>query len=141
MPNIPPRVVIDTNVFIRFLLKSPLSKDLFICLEQEKFLLVACEELLRELKLVAENSRLRKLITGKDIEFIEKFLRLNGIFIEIKPTVFACRDPKDNFLLDCAVWGNAEYLVSEDKDLLVLKRFQTIQIFTVKQFLKELYGL
>lgn len=36
----------------------------------------------------------------------------------------AIRDPEDRMILACAVGGNADFIVSGDKDLLVLKTYQ-----------------
>ncbi len=46
------------------------------------------------------------------------------------------RDPDDNKVLECAVEGKAHYIVTGDKDLLVLKTFRDIQIVHASDFLK-----
>lgn len=46
-----------------------------------------------------------------------------------------CRDPKDDFILECAQSGNADLIVTGDKDLLSLQSFGTIQIVTPRQYL------
>jgi len=46
-----------------------------------------------------------------------------------------CRDPKDDFILECAQTGNADLIVTGDKDLLSLKSFGSIQIVTPRQYL------
>jgi putative PIN family toxin of toxin-antitoxin system len=46
-----------------------------------------------------------------------------------------CRDPKDDKFLACAVEGSAHYLVSSDRDLLVLQRHEGIGIINPGQFL------
>lgn len=138
MPSILPRAVIDTNIFIRFLLKSSGAEKLFEAIVQEKFLLITCEELLQEVLAVIKYPRLRQVISLGEAKELENFLRLNSVFVVISPTVFVCRDKKDNMLLDCAVIGQADFLVTEDEDLLVLKKYQNIKILTLKEFLKEL---
>jgi putative PIN family toxin of toxin-antitoxin system len=45
------------------------------------------------------------------------------------------RDPEDNMVLECAIEGRADYIVSGDKDLLVLKEFRGIRIVTASEFL------
>ena len=42
-------------------------------------------------------------------------------FVEVKSKITTCRDEKDNFLLALAVDGNADFLITGDEDLLVLK--------------------
>jgi uncharacterized protein len=46
------------------------------------------------------------------------------------------RDPEDNMVIECAIEGKAQYIVSGDKDLLVLKKFQDIQIVRASDFLR-----
>lgn len=47
----------------------------------------------------------------------------------------ACRDPKDDMVLECAVAAKAEIIVSGDKDLLDLRRYQGISIVTAREYL------
>ena len=46
-----------------------------------------------------------------------------------------CRDKKDNMILDTVLAGNADYIISGDRDLLILKEFNKIKIVTPRQFL------
>ncbi len=50
------------------------------------------------------------------------------------------RDPKDQIVLGCAVGGQADYIVSGDKDLLTLERYENIPIITATGFLEQLEG-
>ena len=45
-----------------------------------------------------------------------------------------CRDTKDNYLLNLSIDGKADYLITGDKDLLVLKKIENTQIVTLKEF-------
>ncbi len=45
------------------------------------------------------------------------------------------RDPDDNAVLECAIEGNAEFIVTGDTDLLELKNFRGIQIVRASEFL------
>jgi len=50
----------------------------------------------------------------------------------VEPTseITVCRDPKDNMILELAVTGKANFIITGDDDLLVLNPFQKIQIVT-----------
>jgi predicted nucleic acid-binding protein len=48
------------------------------------------------------------------------------------------RDRKDRAVLACAVGGKAEYIVTGDEDLLILKTYQDVGIVTPAQFLEIL---
>jgi len=47
-----------------------------------------------------------------------------------------CRDPKDDFILECAVTGRADMIVTGDKDLLSLDPYGAIRILTPRQYLE-----
>ena len=50
-----------------------------------------------------------------------------------------CRDPDDNKFLECAKDSHALYIVSGDKDLLVIEEYENIQIMTAKDFCKKYF--
>jgi hypothetical protein len=56
-------------------------------------------------------------------------------FIEPKIEITECRDPKDNKFLELALAGNADCIVTGDKDLLVLNPFRGIKIISPSDFL------
>jgi hypothetical protein len=45
------------------------------------------------------------------------------------------KDEPDNRILECAVAGRAEVIVTGDKALLALKRYKTIQVLTLRGYL------
>ena len=55
--------------------------------------------------------------------------------IEITDEINACRDPKDDKYLELSVSGKAKYIITGDKDLLVLNPFRSVKILTPQQFL------
>jgi putative PIN family toxin of toxin-antitoxin system len=46
-----------------------------------------------------------------------------------------CRDPNDDFILECAALGNADLIVTGDKDLISMKSCGTTRILTPRQYL------
>jgi uncharacterized protein len=54
--------------------------------------------------------------------------------IEVHSSVTACRDKKDDFLLSLAQDGEADFLITRDEDLLVLKRWGQTTICTLEEF-------
>lgn len=48
-----------------------------------------------------------------------------------------CRNPDDNKFLECAKDFHALYIVSGDKDLLVIEQFGNIQIVAAKDFYEK----
>jgi len=49
-------------------------------------------------------------------------------------------DPDDNHVLECAVAGRSEYIVTGDKHLLKLGQFASIRIMNVADFIELLEG-
>ncbi|WP_339903769.1 putative toxin-antitoxin system toxin component, PIN family [uncultured Cyclobacterium sp.] len=59
-------------------------------------------------------------------------------FVKVASKVIMCRDPKDNFLLNLAIDGKADYLVTGDKDLLILEKLKNTRIITFRSLLEEI---
>lgn len=131
------RVIFDTNVWISFLIGKRLS-SIKNYISNEKIIIVTTGQLLTEIENVAGRKRLKKYFPKDSVKELIELLETIGEKVEISPTYFACRDPKDNFLLDLIDFSNANYLVTGDKDLLELNPFKTAQIVTPAEFEKQL---
>lgn len=69
-------------------------------------------------------------------EFYLDLVKKEGIVVTpIKVDSQICRDPHDLKYLEAAVAGQVDFLISSDKDLLVLKKFEKIKIITPAKFL------
>ena len=75
-------------------------------------------------------------VASTERELFISWLAESVHFIDIRQTITACRDRKDDKFLELAVNGNAELIVSGDQDLLILNPFNEISIVTVKDFLE-----
>lgn len=129
----PLRVVIDTNLWISFLIGKTLIglKDHLI---RKDVVLLFSEELFEELIDVVHRPKLRKYFSSDDIRELMALLEMKALFVEIKEHVFDCRDAKDNFLLDLCISGNADYLVTGDADLIALHPFRSTKIIHYRDF-------
>lgn len=135
MPNQNDRVVIDTNLWISFLLTNDFSK-LDKIIEVQGLTLVLCQTLIDELVEVTQRPKFRKYFSLEDTEDLLSKMRNRGILIRLKTVVSKCRDPKDNFLLSLCVDGYATHLITGDKDLLVLDKFGATKILTMTDYLE-----
>ena len=60
---------------------------------------------------------------------------LNAIWIPVPGTLTGIsRDPKDDFILECAVLAQASLILSGDKDLLSLQTYEGIRIISSREF-------
>jgi len=129
------RIILDTNLWISFLIKKDFSK-LDTLLFSRQAILVFSEELLLEFTTVIQRPRLKKYFSQSDIEAVFQIIEEYADFIEVKTAAELCRDTKDNFLLSLAIDGRADYLITGDNDLLDLKKAGNTQIITITDFLK-----
>jgi putative PIN family toxin of toxin-antitoxin system len=112
-----PDVVIDTNVFVRGLLRSAVVVPLINAWKAKRFRLLTSEELLQELVEVLARPKLRKYFQEEQVRELLLLISEQGKVVEPLQRVNFCRDPKDNIFLDVAIAGQADYLVTEDNDL------------------------
>ena len=52
-----------------------------------------------------------------------------------------CRDAKDNMILEAVVYGNADFIITGDDDLLTLNPYRWIKILSPVAFIKQFYGI
>lgn len=130
---LPLRVVIDTNIWISFLIGKQLSK-LQVDLVDEKVIVLFSEALFGELLAVLQRPKFRKYFSSEIVKELTMLLLAKVEWVSISESFDDCRDLKDNFLLDLSVSGNADYLVTGDEDLLVLDPFHNTRIVNYRFF-------
>lgn len=127
------RLILDTNLWISFLISSKYERLDELLFDQDYRLLFS-QQLLEEFVAVAKRPKLRKYILRDELEDLLEFIDEIADFINVTSEISVCRDPKDNFLLSLAVDGKADYLLTGDKDLLVLKKIGETKIRTLSEF-------
>ena len=135
MPDKVNRVIIDTNLWISFLITKDFTKLDEIILSRH-CILIFSKELLTEFLDVIKRPKLRRFFTSEDIENLLETIEEYADFIEVNTQVNDCRDPKDNFLLSLSIDGKADYLLTGDKELLDLIKYRKTTILTISQFLQ-----
>ena len=136
MQNNVSRIIIDTNLWISFLITKDFTK-LDEIIFSRKTTLVFSQELLDEFIEVAKRPKFRRFFPSSDIEEILETIDEYADFVKVKTKTEACRDPKDNFLLSLAKDGNADFLLTGDNDLLDLTKFGKTTIITISDFLQH----
>ncbi len=120
------KIVFDTNIYIAAFLRDGLSAVLMRKAVGKSFELVASKEILAELS--------RKLIKkfGYKKSLVLKFINsMSGYVTIVKPSEIIDiirEDDSDNRILEAAVEGSADLIVSMDKYLLKLKKYKGIAI-------------
>jgi putative PIN family toxin of toxin-antitoxin system len=132
------KVIIDTNLWINFLLTKALSRfDSIIA--RRRLNLIFSQELVDEFVEVTQRKKFRKYFSLQDVESLLIKIRNRAIFIEVTSRATTCRDAKDNFLLALATDSRATHLITGDKDLLILERYGNTKILTISEYLTELH--
>ncbi len=132
---------VDTNIFIRALIKPQGSVGPVLTrLRDGDYILLYAELLLDELlaKLALPRIRAKYHLSDEDVETVLALILLRGEPITPNRRITACRDPKDNIVLEVAVAGQADFIVTGDNDLLVLHPFEGIPIVGPSEFLEAL---
>lgn len=131
------KVVLDTNIFISGILVRKGNPSIIIKAwkRSHKYQLFITEEIIQEILRV-----MRRLnISEKIVNEWEKVININAIKIFADKKVEVIKDdPTDNKFLDCAKECQADYIVSGDKHLKNLNRFEKTHIVNPKEFLKIL---
>lgn len=106
-----------------------------VVLDTSEFKLLVSEDTFSEL-LKKANQKIQEYNLDPKL-FVEIYTNLRRFanWVEPKKKVTICRDFKDNILLEVALTGKADFLVSGDKDLLVLKKFKKTKIIFPADFL------
>jgi putative PIN family toxin of toxin-antitoxin system len=127
------RVVADTNIFISALMFGGLPGAFLDLAFARSFQLVTSPTLLDELQ---QKLRNKFQISNTDANSIRAKLAKHALLVEppiaLKVVV---DDPDDDRVLECAVAGEADYIVSGDRHLLKLESYRGITISTVRSFM------
>lgn len=131
------RFVADNNVLISNLLLYNSVPARALRMALERGIMLTSTAALDELTEVLSRPKFDSYVsvTARS-EFIRKIHRIS-VEVEIIRKVQVCRDPKDDKFLEIAVNGDADLILTGDKDLLVLDPFEDIAIIKPGDFLAE----
>lgn len=132
------RVVLDTVIFVRALI-NPHGKWGRLLFElSDRYVIVLSPEIIKEILSVlyrpslrrrfpemAEPARLKRILAIlEEAEVVERTKKLS-----------LCRDPHDDKFFECAVEGRAQYIVSEDRDILDVGEYEGVRTLTAGQLI------
>ena len=134
------RVLLDANVLISYLITPAQNSAITHIVEAGvigEFELLVPEELLEE---VRETIRTHEHLAHRiPLEVMRSFVDLILEIAEVIPRIAEpipslTRDPEDDYLIAYALVGQADYLVTGDRDLLVLEHIEPVKILTPNAF-------
>ncbi len=126
------RIVVDTNVLVSGVFFGGFPGKILSSIVNKKVIACATAEIINEYEEIVQEMIARK--QGHINKAILTPLIKTMEIIEPVTQIEICRDPDDNKFLECAKDSHALYIVSGDKDLLVIKKYENIQIVTAKEF-------
>lgn len=125
------RVVIDANVAIAGAASRGLCEAIMeLCLEHHRIIL--CEGILKE---IDEKLRFKLKVPPSIVAEYVRVLRNGSEIVEPEHVDKGiCRDPDDLMILGLVYPGNADVIVTGDKDLLVIKKYKRARILNPRSF-------
>lgn len=130
------RVVFDTNIFISAIhFRSSNPRQLLELASQGRVHLLVSKKILAELRGVL---RIKFKYDKGKLDLLEELIIDTAEIVEpTKRITFIEADPDDDMVLECAVEGRADLIISGDRHLLDLKKYQEIKIVSARKALDE----
>jgi putative PIN family toxin of toxin-antitoxin system len=129
------KVVFDTNVWISIFLKKTLSNEYSHV--KSNITIYTSPDILLEISKVLLYPKIAEILNKAQVSNREVLQAIEADSTIIKPKVkldLIIEDPDDNKILECAEAGGVDFIVSGDRHLLGLGKFQKTRILTPREF-------
>ena len=128
----------DTNVLVSGLIMLGKPRELLSMISRREATLVLSKEILNEFMKVTRRKNLTEYATEEQVErFVESLERI-AEFVEPESHLEVADDPKDDIVINAAIDGEADLIVSGDHHILSLKEFRGIKIVSVDEAVRRL---
>jgi putative PIN family toxin of toxin-antitoxin system len=129
------RVVFDTNILVSALVfPGGQGEAALRRIIEETDRLVLSRPILDELLDVLGRKFARD---AEELAHVAVFLTELAVVVAPKRRLRVVKDEPDNRILECAVEGRVESIVTGDKALLALKRYEKIHLLTLREYLER----
>lgn len=133
-----PRLILDTNVLISAIFFETGNEARILDeVLKGKITLVSSLDTLQELRETLAASKF-KLTPLEVLNVFQLMVSISEIVLAPPSAEVKCRDPDDQKFLDCAVEGDADFLVTGDRDLLEIKNLGRTKITTARELIRVL---
>jgi putative PIN family toxin of toxin-antitoxin system len=125
------RIVLDTNVVVSGFLWKGKPSELLGRLDSGEGELLLSVDILEEIERVLEDEKLKPIIERSEQSVKVMMNKIYSMAYIINPRIklnVIQVDPTDNKVIECAVEGKADYIVSGDRHLLNLREYKRIKI-------------
>ena len=137
MPVKSVKIIIDTNLWISFLIGMKSSSAIRRILTDGAVSVVMTDILQAEIMAVASRPKFTKYFAPEACDRLLAFLRARSDEYVLGDIPNRCRDPKDDYLLELARVSDADILVTGDKDLTDMRQFGRCQMMTLAEFKRK----
>lgn len=133
------KLVLDTNIILSAIgwSKGKPRKILNKCIDGELIPIIS-KDILDEVKTVLKRPKFDFIKKDEREEFLSLFLQYSEMVEPRKIIEVIKEDPADDRIIDCALEGNVDYIITGDNHLLKLKEYKNIKILTPANFLRRL---
>ena len=129
------KVVLDTNTIVSAIGWEGAPRRILFAVRDGRHQLVTSPDLLDELTRVLRYPKLRLVAAHPLLPIVLEWIhRPEHLAVPTERIRAVEADPFDNLVLEAAVAGNADAIVSGDREVIALKRFRSIQILTARAF-------
>lgn len=128
------RVVFDTNIFISaFAIHGSQAEKAILKIIESGDHLTISKEIIDEILSVLSSkfSRNREALSR-----IAVYLSEVAELVSPTERITIFKDKPDNRIIECALKGNADAVVTGDKEMLKIKQFRGIRIISLKEYLE-----
>ena len=130
------KLVLDTNIFISSFFWGGNPRKIMTRIIDGEDILFVSNEILQEVFLVMARSKFN-VSRPQIIRFIDSIGEIACRVTSFGTIRGVCRDSDDDKILECAVLGNVDFIISGDNDLLFLKSFQGIPVMTAVEYIDK----
>ncbi|MBS3174881.1 putative toxin-antitoxin system toxin component, PIN family [Candidatus Woesearchaeota archaeon] len=133
------KITVDTNILISATFWNGDSQKIIELVEENKVILVLSKEILKEYAEVLQYKDIQEKVEKHKLALKHSILKIAQISTIVEPhqkLSIIKEDPDDNIILECALEGKVDYIISQDKHLLKFNGFEGIKILTPKDFLQ-----
>jgi len=129
---IKPRVVFDTNIYLSAFVFSGLPRKVLNLAIKDKINLFVSPAILLE---IAEKLKNKFLWSEEKVQKVIKVIADTAFVVKPRTKLKVIKkDPTDNKILEAALAGKADIIISGDKHLLNIKKYKNIKIIKAREF-------
>jgi len=134
------KLVLDTNVFISSFFWSGNPRKIMTRIIERKDVLFASNEILQEVFFVMSRPKFN-VSHHQVVHFVNSIAEISSRVNLLGTVKGVCRDSDDDKILECAILGKVDFIITGDKDLLILKKFKEIPILSPLEYIEKIKKL